>query len=459
MVHTLKTFENFIPERDTYAVFGNPIRHSLSPQLHKSLGKFSNNNFDYIAVEIAEDEFPAALDIAKEKLCGFNLTMPFKQLILPYLSHCDDEVLRTGSANTVKVVNGEFYGFTTDGLGLCAALKMKIDTLAGRNVLILGAGGTARSVAGQLAQNGASVTVAVRDANKGKAFVSDLEEKTKLNSFSYTSFSSVPDKFDILVNTTPVGMNSIGVSPIDLSQFKNLKLVYDCIYSPPMTELLLQAKSLNIPFDNGISMLILQGAFSETHWFGLDFSDSVIKTVIENIKIEQIKRRLSEVHNKKNIALCGFMGSGKTTIGKKIASLLNMDFIDLDELIELQQGMKIKEIFAKYGEEYFRSLETDACKSLSSIENTVISLGGGCVLFNNNDKIVKENAYLIFLNRTFEEIEENLQGSTNRPLLDRNNVFDLFTERQPKYLACADTAVSFENGNIDTAAYSVLSFI
>lgn len=459
MIYTLDSFSNFIPKRDTYAVFGNPIKHSLSPQLHAHLREFAGKDFDYIAIEVTEEDFPEALEIAKSKLCGFNLTMPFKQLILPFLAHSDKEVMRTGSANTVKVINGEFYGFTTDGTGLCSALKMKTETLSDKNIIILGAGGTARSVAGQLAQNGAKVTVAVRDETKGKTFVSDLKEKTGIDSFSYVSFSDVPDNFDILVNTTPVGMNSKGVSPIDLSRFKNLKLIYDCIYSPPMTELLLQAKELNIPFDNGISMLILQGAFSEKHWFDLSFDDNIIKTVIEKVRTEQAKKRLSEVHNRKNIALTGFMGSGKSTIGKELAKLLNMDFIDLDDAIEAKQKMTIKDIFAKYGEDYFRKLESDACKKLVNLENTVISLGGGTVMFNDNDKTIKENAYLIFLNRTFEEIEENLRGSTNRPLLELNNTFKLYSSRLPKYLSCSDVSVSFPNGNIEDSAKTLLSYI
>lgn len=459
MIYTLDSFADFTPKRDTYAVFGNPIKHSLSPQLHTHLCEIAKNNFDYIAIEVTEEEFPKALEYAKEKLCGFNLTMPFKQLVLPFLSQRDIQVARTGSANTVKVINSEFHGYTTDGIGLCAALKMKVDALDNKNILILGAGGTARSVAGQLAENGAKVTVAVRDENKGKDFVSDLKAKTELDAFSYVSFSDVPDEFDILINTTPVGMNSRGVSPIDLSRFKNLKLVYDCIYSPPMTELLLQAKELKIPYDNGISMLILQGAFSEKHWFNLKFDNEIIETVIAKTKIEQAKKRLSEVYGTNNIALTGFMGSGKTTIGKELAQLLGMDFIDLDDKIEAEQNMKIKDIFAKHGEAHFRKLESEACKRLANLKNTVISLGGGTVMFNDNDKTVKENAYLIFLNRTFDEIEENLRGSTNRPLLELNNTFKLYSERLPKYLSCSDVSISFPNGNPKKSAESILSYI
>ena len=463
MVYDLKSFEKFIPNKKTYAVFGNPISHSLSPALHTQLATESGMDFDYIAIETSNEDFPYALELAKEKLCGFNLTMPFKQLVLPYVEVMHENVLRSGSANTIKVVNGKLHAFTTDGIGLCAALRLSVKSLAGERVLILGAGGTARSVAAQIAIEGAHVTVAVRSAEKGEVFVRELSEKTGLTAFSYVMFNKIPDSFDILINTTPVGMNNENLAPVNLSDFTGLKLVYDCIYSPPMTPLLRDAEKLGIPWDNGLSMLVLQGAYSERHWFDASFDNEIIKKTIHNLRVQHAISRLKSVYNKSNIALTGFMGSGKTTIGKLLAEALNMDFIDLDAKIENEQKLKITEIFDKYGEDHFRALETKACEDCIKLENTVISTGGGTVIHYENDKILKNSSVILFLNRTFEQIEKNLQGSTSRPLLQVNNVREhirsLYDLRQPQYIDKADISVTFQNNDVSDAAEHILYFI
>lgn len=462
MVYHLQEFENFHPQRQTLAVFGNPVSHSLSPALHMEFGRETGIDFDYIALEVTEEEFPRALELAREKLCGFNLTMPFKQLVIPFLSEQSEDVKRTGSANTVSVIDGKFHGFTTDGVGLCDALRFMIPSLQDQRVLILGAGGTARSVADEIARSGASVTVAVRSKEKGEKFVRDLQDATGSTAFSYVMFDAIPDAFDILINTTPVGMKPGDPAPVNLYNFTNLKCVYDCIYSPPMTQLLRDAQARHILWDNGLSMLVLQGAYSETNWYHASFSDETVKDIIARLRAQQALSRLHHVYGKTNIALTGFMGSGKTTIGKRLAQLLHMNFVDLDAKIEAEQRMKITEIFDKRGEEYFRTLETRACEDCLKLENTIISTGGGTVIRYDNDKILKKNSLIVFLNRTFHEIERNLQGSSSRPLLQVNNVREhirsLYDFRQPQYLERTDITVDFPGDHID-AAQHVLLFI
>ena len=444
MVLTLKQFEEFIPTKKTFAVMGFPVSHSLSPALHGEFSKETGVDFDYIAIEVAPDDFPKALEIAREKLSGFNLTMPLKQIVIPYLDELDAEVKITGSANTVMVKDGKLHGHTTDGVGLADALLLNFKSLNNKNILLLGAGGAARSVASALIQCNAKVTVAVRSQEKGKKFSADF-------SCNYVLFDEIQDDFDILINATPVGMKADDPSPIDISKLKKLEFVYDCIYNPPLTGLLKDAKAMGLPCDNGLSMLVLQGAYSEKHWFSADIPMDTSKKIIKILRSRQALTRLKELYGKQNIVLTGFMGSGKTTVGKWLADALNLHFIDLDAKIEAEQKMKISEIFDKFGEEYFRSLETNACKDCLNLSNMVIATGGGTVINRDNDKILKENSLVIFLNRTLDEIYKNLEGSTNRPLLKVDNVNEhirsLYELRQPKYSEHADISISFPDNS------------
>lgn len=440
MVLNLEQFEIFVPSKRTLAVMGMPIAHSLSPALHAEFAKEMSLDFDYVALEVSPEEFPRAVELAKEKLCGFNLTMPLKQMIIPYLDCVDDEVSLTGSANTVAVKEGKLYGYTTDGIGLRDALLTKLDTLDSKEILILGAGGAARSVASSLAKSGAIITVAVRNEEKGKVFAKDLN-------CNYIMIDNVPDKFDILINATPIGMNASDPAPIDISKLKKVNFVYDCIYNPPMTALLKDAKKAGIAYDSGLSMLVFQGAYAQSCWFNISIPTDASNKIIKALRARHALSRLKTVYNKSNIVLTGFMGSGKTTIGKWLSEALDVDFIDLDAKIESEQGMKISEIFDKNGEEYFRALETKACEDCLKLENMVIATGGGTVIRFENDKILKKNSLIIFLNRTIDEIYHNLEGSTNRPLLNVDNVKEhirsLYEFRQPQYLERSDIAVSF----------------
>lgn len=443
MVLNLKQFEEFTPKKKTFAVMGFPISHSLSPVLHGEFSKETGIDFDYIAIEILPEEFPETIKLAREKLSGFNLTMPLKQIVIPYLDELDTEVKVTGSANTVMVKDGKLHGYTTDGVGLVDALLLNFSSLDNKNTLILGAGGAARSVASSLIQCNAKVTVAVRSQEKGEKFAADF-------SCDYVLFDEIQDNFDILINVTPVGMKADDPSPVDISKLKKLEFVYDCIYNPPLTKLLKDAKSFGIPYDNGLSMLVLQGAHSEKHWFGIDMPIDISRKIIKSLRANLALKRLKDIYNKENIVLTGFMGSGKTTVGKWLADALSLDFIDLDVKIETEQKMKISEIFDKFGEEYFRSLETKACKDCLNLSNTVIATGGGTVIRNDNDKTLKENSLIIFLNRTIDEIYKNLEGSTNRPLLQVDNVNEhirsLYESRQPLYMASSDISVTFPQG-------------
>lgn len=143
-----------------------------------------------------------------------------------------------------------------------------------------------------------------------------------------------------------------------------------------------------------------------------------------------------------NIVLCGFMGSGKTIVGKELAKIMGCKFVDTDELIEKEQGVAIKAIFATHGEDYFRDLEHDMCKKVAAMKNCVVSTGGGAMTYQRNVDAIKEGSKVVFLDASFDVICDRIGDSTTRPLFrDRQKARELYDLRKDKYLAAADYVI------------------
>ena len=143
-----------------------------------------------------------------------------------------------------------------------------------------------------------------------------------------------------------------------------------------------------------------------------------------------------------NIILCGFMGSGKTTIGHELARMTGRKFVDTDNMVENEQGTQIKNIFSEYGEDFFRELEYQACKKVASMQNRVVSTGGGAMTYQRNVDAVKNSGKIIFLDVDFNIICERIGDTSTRPLFqDKEKAKSLYDERKSKYLACADIVI------------------
>ncbi len=153
-----------------------------------------------------------------------------------------------------------------------------------------------------------------------------------------------------------------------------------------------------------------------------------------------------------NIVLCGFMGSGKTVVGKELAKILGVKFVDTDELIEEEQGVAIKAIFATHGEEYFRDLEYEMCKKVAEMNGVVVSTGGGAMTFKRNVDAIKEGSKVVFLDASFDVICDRIGDSTTRPLFqDKEKAKKLYDERKDKYLSAADYVINGDMGARKTA--------
>ena len=153
-----------------------------------------------------------------------------------------------------------------------------------------------------------------------------------------------------------------------------------------------------------------------------------------------------------NIVLCGFMGSGKTVVGRELAKIMGAKFVDTDELIEKEQGVAIKAIFAAHGEDYFRDLEYEMCKKIAQMKGAVVSTGGGAMTLARNVEAIQQGSKVVFLDASFDVICDRIGNSTTRPLFqDREKAKKLYDERKDKYLAAADYVVNGDMGARKTA--------
>lgn len=401
-----------------YGLIGKTLKHSFSKYLHSLIG-----DYDYKLKEIEPLEVEGF--IKSKDFKGINVTIPYKEVVIPFLDFVDDIALEIGAVNTIVNKNGKLYGYNTDFFALKELIKTAKIEIKDKKVLILGTGGTSKTA-----------FYVAKDLGAGEIiFVSRNESE---NAVSYETALKTHKNCDVIINTTPVGMYpNMDAKPITLDGFENLSGVVDVIYNPLNTNLVLDARQKGIKAVNGLYMLIFQGILSAEWFFDKKITDSEIEKITDIIFKE-----------KQNIILVGMPTSGKTTLGKIIAREMNKKFVDTDEEIEKQAKMTIPQIFAEYGESYFRDLETKVIKELSSAQSLVIATGGGAVLKKENVDFLKRNGKIIFLDRNLE----NLILTDTRPLAKgKADLEKLYKERYEIYNSSCDIKVDV-NGSIEENA-------
>lgn len=160
----------------------------------------------------------------------------------------------------------------------------------------------------------------------------------------------------------------------------------------------------------------------------------------------------------KNIILCGFMGCGKTTVGKELSTILNREFLDIDKIIEEKQNLKISKIFESFGEDYFRELENTTVSKICNLKNKIISLGGGTLENPENLKKLNTNGIIFFLEVPLNTIKIRLQNDTKRPLLKNQNIDSLFFKRLENYKKYADFTIN-ANLSPDKICMEIMSIL
>ncbi|MFH2106747.1 MAG: shikimate dehydrogenase [Candidatus Micrarchaeota archaeon] len=390
-----------------YFIIGDPIGHSVSPQMHNSNFSSLGLNSTYEAIKVAKEDLKKFVaDLRNSNYSGGNVTIPHKIEIRKYVDEIDPLAKEIGSINTVKNFAGKLVGYNTDGYGALLSLEEAIGKVDGKEIAILGAGGAARAIAFTFEKHGAKVTIVNRDAKKAKEITNNIAEYSKL--------AEVMRRIDILINCTPLGMSpKIDESPVPKEYFKGTNknmVVFDIVYNPLMTKLLKEAKEAGFKVITGEKMLAYQASGSFEIWTGMK-ADA--KTMLEGART-----KLNEKEGNSTIALIGFMGTGKTTIGSILAQRLNKKLIDIDKEIENEVGKEIDRIFEEDGESHFRLLEKKAVmKHFNGNSNAVVSCGGGTVLDMESSLKIKECSRVVLLRAKPETIVERLKDNLSRPLL------------------------------------------
>ena len=445
MLLSMEEFRAFQPKRTTYALFGWPLGHTMSPALHEQLFAASEQDADYIGVAVPPDDLAEAFDLAKAKLGGINCTIPHKKAVIELLDEVDAAARDLHSVNTVAFRDGKAIGYNTDILGFAASLERDGVTLRGKKVLLLGYGGAAAVMAYHCLTQGAHLTITGRSPEKAEALREQLAAALPGAHISVFSRRHIPRDIQIVLNSTPVGMfpkeNS---APLHYLPRKT-EYVFDAIYNPPVTATMKLASRKKTRVRDGLFMLVMQAAHAETIWSGAQFTPQACESILRRTYGKMAVKRLHEKHHKRNIVLCGFMGSGKTTIGRKLARLTGLEFVDADQYLEAQEGRKISDIFAAEGEAYFRDRESAVLRELAARDGIVLSLGGGAVLRQENVDAVRETGLLIHLDTPFYRIVKNLSYSNNRPLLagpdKQAETRRLYNARKAIYHHAADVSV------------------
>ncbi len=388
-----------------YGCIAEKLSHSFSKEIHGMLF-----DYPYELREIPREELDAFMQ--RREFNAINVTIPYKEAVIPYLDEISDTARCIGAVNTIVNRDGRLIGYNTDFSGLCALIRRAGIDLANKKVLVLGSGGTSKTALAVAQHLGCNEVYRVsRNGRDG--------------CITYQQALEQHNDAQILLNTTPCGMYpNIGESAMNVNDLPNLDGVVDVVYNPLRSKLVCDALKKGIPATGGLCMLVAQAAYAAEKFIG--------KTVPEE-KIDAIYRRMAA--NKQNIVLIGMPGCGKTTVGKELAKILDADFIDTDEELVRQDGRAIPQIFAEDGENGFRDLESTVIRSVAARQHAVIATGGGAILRPENISLLRENGRIYFIDRPLEDLvaTEDRPLSSNRQDLERR-----YRERYDLYLANCD---------------------
>lgn len=283
-------------QKQKAAVIGHPIGHTMSPFIQKRLFELANIPMEYQVLDIPD--LSASLDSLRLLDC-FNITIPHKTAIIPFLSGLSERAKRCGSVNTVTVRGGEFFGDTSDGPGASVALAINGESLKNKEILLLGNGGAAKAVAFVVAEHpDFHITIAHRSGSVDKAEIlakslnSAAERRGDTNSsvrlVSYEMLEAESGiKYDLLINATSVGMYpNTGVSPVSENVVSRCGTVFDIVYNPKKTELLRLAERVGAKAIGGMGMLVCQAAYSHHIWFGTEFKNEDLLQLIADAEKE-----------------------------------------------------------------------------------------------------------------------------------------------------------------------------
>ena len=273
-----------------FAVLGESLGHTWSPYIHNTVFAACGRDAVYLPITVPKDKLSSAVDVLRSCFAGFNVTIPYKERIMPLLDEIDAAARACGAVNTVENRNGRLIGHITDGLGMLSALEKGGVRTHGVHALILGGGGAARVAGYEFLTRGGRVTFAVRNEEKGRALARELGD-TQLDGaarIGVCPLTEIPGAYDVLINCTPVGMYPrTDACPVEDGVISRCAAVFDAVYNPRTTQLLARAQALSIPTVEGLGMLFDQAIEAQRFWFG-----EVPPQQIQNDVLDALKARL-----------------------------------------------------------------------------------------------------------------------------------------------------------------------
>ena len=422
--------------RVEHGLLGQHLGHSISPAIHQRLG-----GYDYGLFQVEPEDLEQFFQQASFK--GINVTIPYKKEAMKYCESLSETAKKVGSVNTIlRNEDGTLTGYNTDYFGFKRLLDHVLTELgegAGDSngkpdseeldrvhdkVIILGNGGASLAVQRVLAHEGFG-NVMVISRNREDVFGEFI---------TYDTYENIKSHLDakMIINATPVGMypeNGEWLFEEGLEGFSQCKAVIDLIYNPINTKLVLEAKRLGMAACGGLEMLLAQALKTIEIFTGKQFTPAEEKMALDQLEKEYM-----------NIVLIGMPGSGKTTVGKRVAELTGRDFIDLDDEVYFKAGQTPEEMILVQGEETFRKTETQVLREISKGHGQVIATGGGVVTREENRQLLQQNSVIVYLERDIEDLE-----TCGRPLSQYRGVEELFKEREALYQDWSNFTVASED--------------
>ncbi len=390
-----------------HGLIGKSLSYSHSPAIHAAFGCEG-----YKCYELTEADLPYFL--RDFKMGGLNVTIPYKLSVISLCNNLTETAKMTGSVNCLRrEADGTLTGHDTDIIGLSYALKREAAELRGKKLLILGTGGAALTARALGEQSGAA-------------------EIVMLSRSSAPSFDDLSLHRDaqVIINATPVGMYpNNGETIISLTDFPRCEFVFDMIYNPRRTQLILQAEELGIACGDAFCMLVAQAAAARSFFDGTDHSESDIERVLTAIAAQT-----------RNIVLVGMPGSGKSTIGALLEKTTGREYIDIDGAVEKIAAMSIPNIFEKHGEEYFRQLEHEEIMRYGKESGKIIVVGGGGVLRADNYAPLRQNGRIYHVERNIQNLARG-----GRPNSQRADLREMYSARLPHYRSFRDIVIKNEH--------------
>lgn len=387
-----------------FGLIGEHLGHSHSPRVHRALA-----GYDYELISLPRGELDAFM--RAREFDGINVTIPYKQEVIPYCAELSPEASAIGAVNTiVRRADGSLFGHNTDLAGFLFMARRAGVSFAGKHVLICGTGGTSLTVREACRREGASKIV--RLSRSGEE--------------TYDGAETRHADAEIIVNTTPLGMYPhLGGRAIDISLFPKLEAVLDVVYNPLRTAIAQDARSAGLAWSCGLSMLVAQAKYAAELFAGHPIDDALNDAVGRDIE-----RDLT------NLVIIGMPGSGKTTAGRHAARRMGREHVDTDELITARVG-DIPRFFKEHGEDAFRDVESEVIAELAPRTGLVISTGGGSVLRVENVRALRANGVMVRVERALGEL-----STAGRPLSMSRPAEQIAAEREPYYKSAADATVN-----------------